>query len=363
MWYMVVNVVCLIMRSFLQQIAIGMLSAAILSGCAVTPSAKSPPTLKKLMKNKQIVSIPYRFYGKGIFMIRLNLDGQEDMNFLVDTGATQSALYRSAVSRLGLEELENASISVHGMVQSGQRPVVVVPSIAVGDRSIENVRMAVLKNRIINDTAGPRPDGLIGMDILNEYRIYVDAETQTFNLIPRALPAPEIPWQWKTVELMSNPFIEDGHDLHFLKIRLGNHQLPALLDSGSEDNLMNWSDKKFPQLRFAKRKLRERWVLEGAIGKFDPHYLINAKDLRSGGKFWKESRFIVMNFEGLEILGIKDQPFAIAGSPLLARETFYLDFAENIIKFKPSLYEVNKDIPGVQMQRLGTKIKRKRELQ
>ncbi len=323
-----------------RHIALCLASSALLFGCAATPighSAAPKQSLSKTLKSDQIISLPYQIYGNGVFVVSMRTDDGLVLPFAIDTGATQSALYRSTVRRLNLKIGDNAKVKVHGMNDTGHRPIAIVPRLYMGSHILTDTPMAVLKDRIDPVDTAIRLTGLLGMDIMDGFRIYVDADAKTFNFIPRTIPEPRIPGGWQTVNLYENPFIDNTHNLHFMQIRVGNHLLPALLDTGSEQNLMSWSVSKFPQLRRARKRLYEKWVIEGAVGSFDPRYLITTKNIRSGQKYWDESEFIVMDFDGLDILGVNDQPFLIAGSPMLAEQTFYLDFAENIIRFKPGL--------------------------
>lgn len=315
-----------------------LVSTVILSGCASisnTPSEKTRLSLSETLETQNIIPLPYTTYGKGIYVVQAKTGDGVKLDLAIDTGATQSALYRSALKKVRLAESTTQFIQVHGMNQKESRPSVFMPTIYFGAEEMKNFRMAVLEDREDPLDNTQIPDGLIGMDVLGNYRIYVDADTKTFNLIPKAVPAPHLPSSWESVTLLTNPFIEDDHDLHFLEMRLGNYLIPALLDTGSEDNLMNWSVSMFPQLRRARKKLREQWMIEGAVGTFDPQHLIATKNLRSGEKLWQRSEFLVMDFVGLDILGINDQPFLIAGAQLFADQTFYLDFTENVIRFKP----------------------------
>lgn len=317
----------------------GLLCLAILSmSCQTTPleMQKNIP-LSEALKSKDIISLPYRLYHDRVFTVDvISLDGKT-LPFLIDTGATKSALYRRTLPKLGLKPEDGREIQIHGMHKSGARPVVSVPNLTLGTRALEGVEFAILKNRVGDKISGLHPAGLIGMDILSDYRIYVDAKARTFNLIPRTIPSPKIPYKWETVRLETNPFSERDHGLHFMKIRVGNQLMPALLDTGSEDNLMSWNVSKFPQLRRARKRLYEDWLMEGAIGEFDPDYAVSVKNMRSGQKYWEKSEFLVVDFKGLGILGVEDQSFLIAGSALLVDETFYVDFAENLMRFKPEL--------------------------
>lgn len=311
-------------------------TAILMMSCQTTDVASQKIiTLRETLQSEQIISLPYRLYHNRVFAVNMVTQDGRILPFLVDTGATKSALYRRTLAKLDLSTDNSQEIQIHGMHKMGSRPIVSVPKLTLGTRTLEDFEFAILENRIDDKVTGIRPAGLIGMDVMSDYRIYVDADTKTFNLIPRSLPSPKVPYWWERVQLEKNPFSDQDYGLHFMKIRVGNHLMPALLDTGSEDNLMSWNVSKFPQLRRARKRLYDTWLIEGAVGEFEPDYAVSVKNMRSGQKFWEKSEFVVVDFKGLGILGLKDESFLIAGSALLVDETFYVDFAENLMRFKP----------------------------
>ena len=123
--------------------------------------------------------------------------------------------------------------------------------------------------------------------------------------------------------------------MHFIELRVDGRKTPALLDTGSEFNAMNWNSASYTQAKHLRRKLRKDWALQGANGTFDPVAKANLKLIRSGQKFWEDKDFIIMDFKSLDILGAEDDPFIIVGMNLLAEETVVLDFENNIMAIKP----------------------------
>ena len=62
---------------------------------------------------------------------------------------------------------------------------------------------------------------------------------------------------------------------------------------------------------------------------------VKLKDFRSGQKFWDTQNFLILSLESLDVLGVNDQPFMIAGVDMIAGGTFWLDFKAEQIAFKP----------------------------
>lgn len=331
------------MSPYLRHMVAALAAFAVLTGCSsVSSTSKSRPkkSLEQTLSSKKIVRLPYKSFGQGVYAVSLPTFTGEDMVFLVDTGATQSAVYKSTVRKIGAENLSDETVTIHGMIDNEDKPIVYFPGLKIGKKTYKNHKMAVLSDMTRSEETRIKPAGLLGMDILSDYRIYVDAEEKVFNLIPRKIPAPQLPGSWRYIALKSNPFQIDEHDLHYMEIRLGHQLLPALLDTGSEASIMNWSVSRFPGLKRARKKIYDDWVLSGAIGEFDPVSRVRVKNFRAGQKFWKAQDFIVMDFDNLDVLGINDQPFIIAGVNLLAERTFYLDFETNQLLIKPDEYDL-----------------------
>lgn len=320
------------MRRFIYSVLL-ILTFQCLWGCK-TSNTKNAATLQNIVEDERVISLDYSLYGKGVFSVDLQSPNGDILPFLIDTGATKSALYISSVKKLNLDVDYNLKVMVHGMTDLGERPLVKVPQLIADSVALENLEMAVLETPESMEDKSIIPAGILGMDILGGYRIYVNSDRSTFSLIPIELPAPHIPFDWQSVQLKQNPYSDRSYNLHFLEIRLGNQMIPALMDTGSEVNLMNWNTAKFPMLKRARTRLFEEWQLSGAIGEFEPVFKIRAKNFRSGQKYWDDEEFLVADLDGLEILGIASEPLLIAGSPLFAEQTFYMDFEKNILKFR-----------------------------
>ena len=314
------------------------LAVSLVNGCSTYngDTKASQLSLTDIVVEEGVISLPYRSFGRGIFVIDALDHTGFSRPFLIDTGATRSAIFTSTQKDLGLPKESDLSFKIHGMADNAERPAVILPSLRFKTHEIRNHAFVLIKDRQEYFTSDIKPAGLIGMDILKDFRIFVDADAKSLTLIPQRLPSPKLPLFWKTVSLKENPYGDGWYNLHFFDIRIGNQLLPALLDTGSEINLMNWDAATYPNLKRARKKLYEKWLIDGAVGTFEPVYRIKAQNFRAGQKYWDEHDFLVTNFDGLEILGIENEPFVIASGNLFMGKTFYIDFTEDFILFKPA---------------------------
>lgn len=285
-----------------------------------------------------MVTLTYKRSDHGLFLIE-GMTSQGPESFLIDTGATRTAVFADQAGALISQSADAGFANIYGLVNTGQFPMIDLDILGFSDLKLKNLPVAVLPKRE-NEENEVLPFGLIGMDVLGDYSLLVDANDRLLHLIPARYPQPKLPFEWREVSLYENAEGRGKSALHFFDLRLGNHLLPALLDSGAEFNVMNWDTAIIPTINRLKRRLRKDWEIQGAVGEFDPAVRVKVKGMRAGRMDWGENDFIVMNFEHLKVLGFEDEALVVAGAGLFADKSFYINFTTNQLVFEPH------DIPG-----------------
>lgn len=103
-------------------------------------------------------------------------------------------------------------------------------------------------------------DGIIGMDILASYQIYVSPSISEIKLIPNDI-AVTLPVAWDRMNLIANPFKNDNRNLHFIEVRVAGKIRPALVDTGAEFSAMNWNSAQYVQVKSLKKRMRNAWIV------------------------------------------------------------------------------------------------------
>ena len=292
--------------------------------------------LTQLLKRPDVVTVTYIQNRNGLFAVPVEVDEITHL-FMIDTGATKSAIFNDQLDSFEHSESEYKFANVFGMIETGQRPIVKIKNLRIGARDLSGLDVAVLPERelIGDDVRDVALAGLIGMDVLKGFNFYVSAETQTISFIPVKYPAPKLTETWKRVPLYHNPNAIIDKSLHFFDIRVGNHLLPAILDTGAEFNVVNWAATEIPEINRLKKKLRQEWRVQGAVGDFDPAIRVKVNGLKAGSKEWGVNEFIVMNFSHMNTLGFDDKPLVIAGANLMGNNGFYISFDQNLLLLAP----------------------------
>jgi len=319
------------MGRFLIYIYIGV--GALLTACATPP--ETPIGLEQAIDKNIAISVPMRVTEKGLIVLEgVKVDGRA-LDFILDTGATQSAIFEMSLKRLDLKLTSYSETMVHGMMQSKQHRVVNLPKLEIGPIQFLEKPMVVLDDRDLSAGSSDKYDGLIGMDIMSNYQLYIAPNSGELRFIPNNAQV-FAPHNWEQVSLIKNPFIENNRDLHFIELRLHGRKTPAMIDTGSEFSAMNWKAARFVEAKGIRKKLRQTWELQGAVGTFEPAAKVTMELIRSGQKFWDNKDFVIIDFKSLDILGVVDQPFVVIGMNLFREETIFIDFEQNLLAIKPN---------------------------
>ena len=289
-----------------------------------------------------ILTFPYKTVNHGLITIdEIGANGTP-LTFVLDTGATKSAIFASTAAQLNARAVLNERTFVHGMTGGGSHRIVEMETFKLGAREYDNLSFVLLENRDYFTAMNSNEvsyDGLLGMDILSDYVIYISRKTAQLKLIPNDLTL-DVPMRWHRVDLIENPKINQ-HKLHFLETRINGKLIPALLDTGAEYSIMNWHSASYPEMKRRRKRLKEDWDIQGAVGEFSPKIRIRVSQIRSGQKRWFNKDFIVMDLDSLDVLGMRDEPYAIAGANLFAGETMVIDFERNYIAYQPQTEDVS----------------------
>lgn len=160
-------------------------------------------------------------------VVPVQLNGQGPFFFLLDTGAARSALTQTALDRLSVSVDEQHELVVLGVSGRRRVPTAVVDSFRVGDMEFREQRLPVIRAQVLEGL-----DGILSMDRLRDLHLTADfanAEVRIMNVgsgeaAPNALPM---------------RFSSRSKELIVVEARIGEHTVPAIIDTGGAHTLGN----------------------------------------------------------------------------------------------------------------------------
>lgn len=306
----------------------GLIIAAtmILTSCASAPSVPQIPTLEDTLIDPRVVKFPLQTTAHGRWVVTVNVNEDSTADMVLDTGATYSAFFENSIEPLGLQINTDKLTRIHGLVTNADAANTKVKEFQIGNDVFYDKSFAVLPVNI-NDPEDQNPsDGIIGMDILQAYRIFIDSSESEIYFIPNEISEFSLPPNLRAIPLYANPYNDAAPSLHFLSLTIKLKETPALLDTGTDINIINWHAANFVEAKALRARLKWKWEVSGAVGTFKPSARAKMSKVSAGRHEWLELNMIVKDTDSLSILGVDEQPFIVAGIDFLDNRDVYLDF-------------------------------------
>ncbi len=183
----------------------GVLAPALAQGADEVRSAAAPPG----------VTIPFLMRGH-LIVIRGSIGQLEELNFVVDTGASSTVVGERLARTLGLRGGRTVELNTWGTRSRLRR--VTLPSVRIGPLEFSSVSALAAQ---LPSAVGTEIDALIGLDLLRGFNFTIDFTSEQITVgAPPDLPS--------TVRLHQHPL--------FLAVRLyvGERPMWVLLDSGAD---------------------------------------------------------------------------------------------------------------------------------
>jgi hypothetical protein len=168
--------------------------------------------------------------GHGWFIVPVTVDGDVDLEFIVDTGAGISAVSRSTLERL--ERSPSSSARAQGAGGAQELPLARLGSLAVSALRSYNQQVLVLEDGVLTPQVpgDPAPyDGVLGADVLADYDVLLDPVGGVLRLLsPEDAGSTSLPPLADPIPLwrIAGPIL--GHD-----VEINGAVMPAILDTGS----------------------------------------------------------------------------------------------------------------------------------
>jgi predicted aspartyl protease/Flp pilus assembly protein TadD len=141
-----------------------------------------------------VVEVPIRTTSSGFWSGEVSFDGLEKpVNFIIDTGASISVVSKALAARANFERYaQTGFIKVYGAAGLADNiQTILLPRIALGTYTWQNIYAAVLDMEAINETAGFEQTGIIGGNILRRYRVTFDFTRGVIRLDPDPRVTPQ----------------------------------------------------------------------------------------------------------------------------------------------------------------------------
>jgi predicted aspartyl protease len=155
------------------------------------------------------------------------INGQGPFRFVVDTGASRSALSPGLTEQLGLAPSLAYPLELQGTTGSSVLPSVLIDLFQAGDMTLTKHRVPVISQEVLADA-----DGLLGVEALAGMRMLVDFNLKRISISRHRNPRMAGNWYRVPVSFrFGRLMVADG--------RIGRVPVRAVIDTGAERSLGN----------------------------------------------------------------------------------------------------------------------------
>lgn len=302
--------------------------AFVLTACVTAPPT-APDSVQALPRT---ITVPYRISDAGHLLVNLSVNGQDNQAFIIDSGATISAIYEEPLRRLGLD-LSGKFVSVKGLIATGDSPTIADVKLSLGSRVFQSDDIVMLKTQDTpHRTIGNGAVGLLGTDFLAAHTVVFDRHAMRASFLPSDDVTPEFFAGWRKIPLENRVGNYPDHGLYFAHVKLLGKQTPVLVDTGSNLNFINWHLATLDdQLKRVRRKIRKAVEFRGANGATPLHLETFFYDVTLGNHTWPQVKVNVLEFESFDEIAPTDKPMMLAGAPMFSPSSFAFDFGGNVL--------------------------------
>lgn len=127
--------------------------------------------------------VPFELAGSGgaALVVSVHVNGNGPHQFILDTGATITCVDEGLASTLQLPDVRGVIGTASGIGGQGQLRLVSIDSLAIGGVRAHDLQACVVDLRHL-DGMGLDLDGLIGLNVLKEFRVTLDFQRNIVTL-------------------------------------------------------------------------------------------------------------------------------------------------------------------------------------
>ena len=276
----------------------------------------------------------------GQYTVEVMLNGDGPYVFMIDSAATRTSIFERTVAKLNLDDTSSTQALISGMTATRMRPTLPLRSLSFGKTLFKDHSVVILENW--EDQTEPL-DGILGLEVLQNFVLSFSHGKNRLRIRDSFNPKARRYKGWNKVALIPNPYPVADHGLRFTGARIGEVLIPVMIDTGSNFTTISWNSVEGSELGKEKERLRDEWMVQGAVGDFEPRMAVRLDEINIGGIRLLNHELLLMSFPELQVNGKGQYPLIIAGIDLMGGRDFVFDFKNDVLYVEPD--EINQQLP------------------
>lgn len=300
------------------------LAAEPVSPASEAPGTGTPPAEAPAAQPPAWVA-PTSFDRVGRITAPVYVNGRGPFAFVVDTGASRSAIAPRLVEALGLPSEPGATVTLRGITGTEQVPSIRVERLEFGEVIVHDQLLPVVRPGVFADA-----DGILGVEGLADSCLHADFLRQRISIVrgkcPRALPG----WLRVPAELRFGR-------LFTVKGRIGRTRVTIIVDTGAERTLGNPALLAALELQQRAEDPSYHAQVMGATSQSLPGSVIPAPVIRIAGMNITQTQVTFGEFDVFGLWGVSGEPALLLGMDVIgAADALMIDYRRAELRLLPS---------------------------
>ncbi|MEO0400640.1 MAG: retropepsin-like aspartic protease [Pseudomonadota bacterium] len=302
---------------------VSLIGLLALTGCVAVPSAERA--------DRPIAVTAFYSTPEGVPLVDVSLNGAGPYPLVIDTAASRTLITKKVAAELSLTLSEGRTARVFSLNSVERHRTATVSSLAIGAATNRDVSIIVVDEF----TAASGAKGVLGVDILARYGLFMDPVSKALSLYQPNVRPDIVNDEWRETLLYPTTFGVGSGRLYSLNANVAGRPFDALLDTGAEVTVGNIALVDYLTMRRIRRT-NQATRIKGADGPAAQAYAVDYRDFRSGRINWGRGVFFASEARIFEELGYRNRPFALIGFDVLGRRPFAIDFQGGVLRVGPT---------------------------
>jgi len=254
---------------------------------------------------------------KGHLVTQVRIAGHGEQLFVVDTGASESAVYAHARTRMKLATEPGSEIEMHGAGGSQTVQRYRLPRLSVAGVDADRLLVSGLPRGIQH---GEDVMGVLGRDVFGGYLVEFDLASDRLGLHrPGEMPRSARGWNEVPIHLMPQV------GLVMVDVMLGGAKVTAVLDTGARQTFMNWRAARAAGVSKGEGSDKAK-TAGGATGHAVRYSLRTFDAIAIGATRFRPSALAISDLPVFVPIGMDQAPAMIVGLDLMGDRRFVIDY-------------------------------------
>lgn len=276
-----------------------------------------------------VAALPYRIDYGGWFTVQAMVNGRGPYDFIVDTGATQTLVFRKLGADLSLPPSGGPPQTVLGIAAAGRFPTYLIEDIALGPVGLQRLTTVILDDWAVG---GRSPHGVLGLDFLARYFIIFDRDRREIRLYENRRSLEIAAPGWRATELRRRTFNLDRGGLYTVDAYPNSRRIRFIIDLGATGTIINERARarmtRAGQMAISVNPRRGETGsrVTDALSEKTRAEAVKVDNFRIGRTRWYSLVFTAFDAPIFDELGVQGEAFGLLGADLFHDRSFALDF-------------------------------------